>query len=101
MSVDETEEPEDIEIQTMDALEWLLMRDNTLSATAIGYGVPADLSDDELEAWAWMAERVAYDEGVSIDGDDLLSILRAGRQAARRSSTTLTLDDHPPSLDVV
>lgn len=83
------EEPDDTEIETqsIDALQWLLMHDDTLAAAAANYGIEADLSNEELEGMAYMVERAAYDEGFSIDEESLLSAFKLVRQAAGGSST--------------
>jgi hypothetical protein len=75
MSTEETEGPR------TSPLEWILMVDDTLTAAADGFGISAETSDEELEGMAWMAVRAAYDEGYSLDEDEMLSALKTVRQA--------------------
>jgi hypothetical protein len=63
------------------ALEWLLIVDDTLAAAADEFGISAETSDEELEGIAWNAGRTAYDEDYSFGEGEMLSALKAVRQA--------------------
>ena len=73
-----TEQPEG---SRSDALEWILMHDGTPAAAAAEFEITAQTSDEELEGMAWMAVRAAYDEGYSLNDDDMLPSLKVIRQA--------------------
>lgn len=72
--------------RSIGAREWLLMYEGTSSAAAASYGIVGDTSNDDLRAIATLVQRAACDEGIAIDGEDLLSVLKLVRQAVDRSS---------------